>query len=681
MFMVFLATLFLFTIIAFGTEVPKATITIDGDQSDWSGISPLIVDDINDSEADETGTDIKNVYLAKDSCYLFVRFDFKDADPNKNILYHLNFQYGQGDTNRYEIVMFFSDNEWIVELRFDRDNNYQWVLVYTDSCAVGNKLLEARVCLNKLGTIDNSSIMINAHIFSETFGKQQDDTAWVHLTNSEGFADGSGCGDCIDSEPYSDSDSDSDPYNLIKISANQGSGFFWPYYLSIPSTVGNSSTLLVIPNNTGTADDDPAVHDAAARQYAIDWSGFAGNLKSPLLIPTFPRPFTEWWIYTHALDRDTLLTDIVELKRIDLQLLAMIDDAIDRLLNMKITVENKILMMGFSASAQFTSRFSAIHPHRIKAAAIGAPGYPIVPVDSWKGNDLRYCVGVSDLFDLTGLTFDSGIFKSIPMYFFVGDQDTNDPVAFDDGFDQEDRDLIYTLFGNTIIGRWPKIQEVYDTVGCDSDFVVYSGVGHDFTTQMINDIEIFFKEIQGIDIDGDVAPLGNRDGTVDVDDALVALRFALTLETPTAEDIAHGDVAPLDTDNQPNPDGEITVGDALVILRKALGLVSWICEGIENNAPSTKITFPDNGTILSQSQSITFIGSGNDTEDGTLSGNSLIWTSSLDGQIGTGTNFTKNYLTVGQHTITLTATDSKGTMGAASVTIKVDIPKQTIFLE
>jgi len=75
--------------------------------------------------------------------------------------------------------------------------------------------------------------------------------------------------------------------------------------------------------------------------------------------------------------------------------------------------------------------------------------------------------------------------------------------------------------------------------------------------------------------DGDVAPLGNRDGTVNVGDALVALRFALTLDTPTQEDIAHGDVAPLDAQGQPSPDGVINVGDALVILRKALGLISF----------------------------------------------------------------------------------------------------------
>jgi hypothetical protein len=79
----------------------------------------------------------------------------------------------------------------------------------------------------------------------------------------------------------------------------------------------------------------------------------------------------------------------------------------------------------------------------------------------------------------------------------------------------------------------------------------------------------------GSECDGDVAPLGNRDGIVNVGDALVALRFALGLETPTQVDIQHGDVAPLDAGGQPNPDGQITVGDALVILRKALGLITW----------------------------------------------------------------------------------------------------------
>lgn len=79
--------------------------------------------------------------------------------------------------------------------------------------------------------------------------------------------------------------------------------------------------------------------------------------------------------------------------------------------------------------------------------------------------------------------------------------------------------------------------------------------------------------------DGDVAPLGNRDGKIEVGDALVCLRFALELESPTQDDLGHGDVAPLDSKGQPNPDGLLTVGDALVILRMALGLIHSTLEG------------------------------------------------------------------------------------------------------
>ena len=56
---------------------------------------------------------------------------------------------------------------------------------------------------------------------------------------------------------------------------------------------------------------------------------------------------------------------------------------------------------------------------------------------------------------------------------------------------------------------------------------------------------------------------------------LAALHFALGLETPTQEDIAHGDVAPVDAQGKPSPDGIINVGDALVILRKALQIISF----------------------------------------------------------------------------------------------------------
>jgi uncharacterized protein YjdB len=61
-------------------------------------------------------------------------------------------------------------------------------------------------------------------------------------------------------------------------------------------------------------------------------------------------------------------------------------------------------------------------------------------------------------------------------------------------------------------------------------------------------------------------------------------------------------------------------------------------------APTATITSPANGTSFAEGATITFSGSGTDPEDGDLIGSALVWTSSLDGQIGTGASFTRNDL-------------------------------------
>jgi hypothetical protein len=70
--------------------------------------------------------------------------------------------------------------------------------------------------------------------------------------------------------------------------------------------------------------------------------------------------------------------------------------------------------------------------------------------------------------------------------------------------------------------------------------------------------------------DGDL----NNDGVVDIQDALRAMQIAVGLITPTAMDLAKGDVAPL-IGNKPAPDGKINTGDAIVILQKVVGVISW----------------------------------------------------------------------------------------------------------
>ncbi len=90
-----------------------------------------------------------------------------------------------------------------------------------------------------------------------------------------------------------------------------------------------------------------------------------------------------------------------------------------------------------------------------------------------------------------------------------------------------------------------------------------------------------------------------------------------------------------------------------------------------NQPPTASITAPTNGASFVQGASVSFAGSGSDPEDGALTGASLVWSSSRDGQIGTGTSFSKSNLSVGSHTITLTAKDAQGATGTATISITI----------
>ena len=77
----------------------------------------------------------------------------------------------------------------------------------------------------------------------------------------------------------------------------------------------------------------------------------------------------------------------------------------------------------------FANRLTALHPEKVRAATIGAPGgWLIAPVTEYKGVESDYPIGIADLFQLVGYSFDTENFKNISLYFYLGDQDTNDAL-------------------------------------------------------------------------------------------------------------------------------------------------------------------------------------------------------------------------------------------------------------
>lgn len=92
-----------------------------------------------------------------------------------------------------------------------------------------------------------------------------------------------------------------------------------------------------------------------------------------------------------------------------------------------------------------------------------------------------------------------------------------------------------------------------------------------------------------------------------------------------------------------------------------------------NQPPSVSISSPGNGEEFARDDSIAFQGSAEDSEDGTLSGDALVWESSADGRFGTGEQNTST-LSPDRHTVTLTATDSRGATARDTVSVAVNGP-------
>ena len=90
-----------------------------------------------------------------------------------------------------------------------------------------------------------------------------------------------------------------------------------------------------------------------------------------------------------------------------------------------------------------------------------------------------------------------------------------------------------------------------------------------------------------------------------------------------------------------------------------------------NNEPFLQITSPADGQEFVGSQFVFFEGFGLDKEDGLLEDKDMIWTSDIDGNLGSNNHLEVNasILSEGTHIITLTGTDSKGMTISESISI------------
>ncbi len=89
------------------------------------------------------------------------------------------------------------------------------------------------------------------------------------------------------------------------------------------------------------------------------------------------------------------------------------------------------------------------------------------------------------------------------------------------------------------------------------------------------------------------------------------------------------------------------------------------------HAPSAQILSPGDGAVFFPTQMVTLQGSAYDMEDGLLGDTAFQWASSLNGTLGSGAALSTDALMAGQHTITMTVTDSDGMSTTVTSTLTI----------
>ena len=305
-------------------------------------------------------------------------------------------------------------------------------------------------------------------------------------------------------------------------------GFNYPYYLHIPDALASDTPVAILvemTNMPGPTDDFEAHLDEAERRVG---NGFgrriADELALPFLHPVFPRPVSDpvdWTHYTHSLDPETLRIDEPPLERIDLQLLRMVADAQRRLSAQGIPTRDRFILNGFSASAKFANRFSALHPEKLlSVSAGGLDGIVVlpleeaeIPVDWIDRAPLNYPVGTANIEALTGEPFDLDAFCDVHQFLYVGADDENDTLLYPDAWTEpEIRGIAVSVYGEDVHEeRFPYCKAVYEAVGVPAVFRQYEETGHDPTPAIEDVVEFHDRSLAGDAIESIRADLG---GTV-----------------------------------------------------------------------------------------------------------------------------------------------------------------------
>jgi predicted peptidase len=191
-----------------------------------------------------------------------------------------------------------------------------------------------------------------------------------------------------------------------------------------------------------------------AERYRTMFREFAEAHNCIVLAPLFPAGIIEPEDLNNF--KRILFHDI----RFDEVLLSMIDQ-----IGARYRVDtDRFLLHGFSGGGQFVHRFAYLHPHRISALSIGAPGR-ITRIDP----DVPWWLGTADVKEVFGRDLDLPELAKVPVQMLVGAEDVETWEIAEPGIDAG---------GNTRVERLMTLRDNWEAHGISVRFDLVPGMGH-----------------------------------------------------------------------------------------------------------------------------------------------------------------------------------------------------------
>lgn len=315
---------------------------------------------------------------------------------------------------------------------------------------------------------------------------------------------------------------------------NSEKGFNCGYSLFIPTGCNIDTTLLVHCCNTGGYGVTNGTLDSSKRAIHLDEANEAAKisslgghlnygyeLKIPVLTPLIPRVqgydthFFGSRVYNNDISylvednnkrnkKDKLSDEeIIQIKEqcrdLPNQVACMIMDANKLLLQMGISVDEKVIIEGYSAGSKFASGFTLIHPELVKVCICGGnSGISNLPLAKFNNQKLNYPLGVADV-----KNFNFGLYSSIPKYYYIGSSDYNDPAKtigeiidgmmsplYEGCYTKEEVTFINTKLGTDVQNRFDNLSMIYSNLGINATFHKFDG-NHKTAEGKDNNSEVF----------------------------------------------------------------------------------------------------------------------------------------------------------------------------------------------